>query len=233
MTGQKLCSLCGVQEPCGCVVSTLNAVVNEVIDLTFELKAQWKRTYEFHESIGKRMLSLEQMCKADAEVAKDIIFEGARHNEEIRQVRSENDTHCGAISVLESQIKKINEVISKDGLIDRQQINEVVESFKSLRSWLNGKFNDIHDWERVMTEGSSSLVVRLDKIEKHIKVNNNIELGNLERINAIEECINRITEDDMKSGRQPYKCPICNGLGTSQTDMETCNGCDDRGIVWG
>jgi len=277
MKEQKLCSSCGQQEPCGCVVSTLNAVVNEVIDLTFELKAQWKRTYEFHESIGKRMLTLEGAYKADAEVARDIIFEGARRSEEIRQIKSENDTHCGAISALESKVKKIED-----------------------------KFKDIHDWERVMSEGVSSLVVRLDKLEGHYysdgdlsaihgqldnihkndkftdnEINNlliriktiedfigqnyNANLGNIrerilevqgvcihnngvlceditafeKRLGEAEECIKRITEDDMKAGRKPYKCPVCDsegyvkGISNNIAWGHRCYTCEGKGIVWG
>lgn len=185
---KEICNLCGQSVPCGCVLSTLNSVVNEVINLNFELKAQWKRTYTFHESLGKRMLELEQAYKADGEVARDIIFEGARRSEEIRRVASECETHCGAILSLENQVKNIKE-----------------------------KFKDIHDWEKVMSEGTSSMVVRLDKLERHFS-------GDYQLV---------------ASTKRPHKCPICDGKGywsRSENNMACggrCDTCEAKGIVWG
>ena len=57
--------------------------------------------------LNERMDKLDEAYKADAEVAKDIIFEGARRNEELRQIKSENETHCGAILTLEKQVKEL------------------------------------------------------------------------------------------------------------------------------
>jgi len=59
--------------------------------------------------LKERIKQLEEAYKADALVAKDIIFDGARRNEEIRNIKSEADMHCGAISVLEDKVKQIQE----------------------------------------------------------------------------------------------------------------------------
>lgn len=254
---KEICNLCGQSVPCGCVLSTLNSVVNEVINLNFELKAQWKRTYTFHESLGKRMLELEQAYKADGEVARDIIFEGARRSEEIRRVASECETHCGAILSLENQVKNIKE-----------------------------KFKDIHDWEKVMSEGTSSMVVRLDKLENNMKIDTYVGADQfLNRIKTIEDFISQNYEVDMGSIRErilevqgvcihnngvlcediysfekrldklerhfsgdyqliastkrPHKCPICDGKGywsRSENNMACggrCDTCEAKGIVWG
>jgi hypothetical protein len=53
------------------------------------------------DSLKERVVKLEEAYDADSEVAKDILFEGARQNEEIRQIKSECDLHCDAILVLE------------------------------------------------------------------------------------------------------------------------------------
>ena len=33
--------------------------------------------------------------------------------------------------------------------------------------------------------------------------------------------------------KKPYKCPLCDGVGTPFTAPTSCKGCDDDGIVWG
>lgn len=229
MTEKKLCSSCGQEEPCGCVISTLNSVVNEVIDLTFEIKAQWKRTYEFHESIGKRMLTLEGEYKADSKFAKETI-------------------------------------------------------------------KNIHEWENTLTQGCSTLVKRLDKLENNIKISSYVEMGNLlDRIKIIEDFIGQNYNADMGNIRErvlevqgvcihnngvlcedisnielavnsmeqeisciftslkgietqlmgkpfqlkPHKCPVCDsegyvkGIENNIAWGHRCYTCEGKGIVWG
>src|SRR5882724_8476941 len=59
-----------------------------------------------------RIDRLEAAYKADAEVAKDIIYTSAKCNEEVRQIKSECDTHCGAILSLEQWRDSFKEVIN-------------------------------------------------------------------------------------------------------------------------
>ncbi len=58
------------------------------------------------------------------------------------------------------------------------------------------------------------------------------------RMDALEELVNRITEDDMRMGKKPHKCPICLGTGwrkglEGEMSYVPCDPCDNEGIVWG
>lgn len=66
------------------------------------------------------------------------------------------------------------------------------------------------------------------------------------RLILMEENINRIAEDDMKSfNKKPYRCPICYGDGEIELTaielivrnkgmkFKNCHGCEAKGIVWG
>jgi|SRR5215208_2876951 len=66
------------------------------------------------------------------------------------------------------------------------------------------------------------------------------------RLIRVEECVNRITECDMKaSDRKPYRCPVCYGDGQIELmaieliavnkgcKFKKCHGCDSKGVVWG
>ncbi len=76
------------------------------------------------------------------------------------------------------------------------------------------------------------------------------KIHNLEKvINTHAECINRITEDNMKAGKKPYICPGCYGYGrilkqAAKDDFDamlragldtvkTCTPCEGKGIIWG
>lgn len=70
---------------------------------------------------------------------------------------------------------------------------------------------------------------------------------------SIDKTINMITEDDMKAGKKPYKCPVCDGTGNiykgcfhsaqdrffgwkvDQAGMayKECESCEGKRIVWG
>lgn len=53
------------------------------------------------------------------------------------------------------------------------------------------------------------------------------------RINAIEEIVSHITQDDMRAmRRRPHRCPLCEGNSFSVGEL-SCKGCHDTGIVWG
>lgn len=87
---------------------------------------------------------------------------------------------------------------------------------------------------------------RIEKLEKSDhderisdleKIDGEVRLINLEKaIDRIAEVVKRIHEDDMKSGKKPHKCPVCEGQGgtfCSGTMDESCYPCDGNGIVWG
>lgn len=58
-------------------------------------------------SLENKVDSLNKAYHHDSDVARDIIFEGARANEKIRQIESDCDQHCGAISVLERKVEAL------------------------------------------------------------------------------------------------------------------------------
>ena len=118
--------------------------------------------------------------KADAEVAKDIIFEGARRNEELRQIKSENETHCGAILTLEKQVKELmNNMKRAEGHIYSAGDNGA----------LNGRIENLEKNDNFY-ENQRSL------LEKRI-----IEL---ERFQEISHHEYRMTINK----KAPYKCPV-------------------------
>ncbi len=52
------------------------------------------------------------------------------------------------------------------------------------------------------------------------------------RINELEEYINKLTQDGMLLGYKPHKCPVCLGKGELFHGI-TCTPCEGEGIVWG
>lgn len=66
-----------------------------------------------------------------------------------------------------------------------------------------------------------------------------------ERLKKLEEDIKRITEDNMKVGRKPHRCPICDGEGKLiinnnevllsypiQYKTKNCHVCKGEGVLW-
>lgn len=62
------------------------------------------------------------------------------------------------------------------------------------------------------------------------------------RLEKLEEIIQRIYEDDMKAGRKPHKCPVCDGVAINceigkihglPIKSNKCHACEGKGIVWG
>ncbi len=62
--------------------------------------------------IDERLKKLEKAYKADAEVAKDIIFAGGQRSQQLREMKSDYDIHCEAISNLEDEVKKLKDSLS-------------------------------------------------------------------------------------------------------------------------
>jgi len=85
----------------------------------------WQRGCEVQMlNLQKCNRELEKAYQADAQVAKDIIFEGARRNEEIREIKSECEIHCGAITCLESKVKELEkrlEALEKNKYVQQVQ----------------------------------------------------------------------------------------------------------------
>lgn len=78
----------------------------------------------------------------------------------------------------------------------------------------------------------NSLDKRIDSIERRLTDKNEWFDYQEQRINELEEILNRITQDDMLAGRKPFKCPTCLGTGQPHQDGY-CISCDSKGIVWG
>ena len=65
------------------------------------------------------------------------------------------------------------------------------------------------------------------------------------KIIAILQTKTEEIEDEMKAGRKPHKCPVCDGCGNDKGTTESnpnfefcmkyasCNACEGKGIVWG
>lgn len=74
-------------------------------------------------------------------------------------------------------------------------------------------------------------IADLEKIEAEIR------LLNLEKaVDAIAERVTSIYKNDMKRGKKPHVCPLCEGQGgtmISGTIDEECWICDGERIVWG
>lgn len=100
---------------------------------------------------------------------------------------------------------KISGFISKDDEIHK--LNKTVECMQE----------QINDFIRLFTTCDQNL-------EKIIN----------ERLNKLEEITNSIMEDDIKCGRKPYKCPVCDGSGNFLLPpFKDCHGCNGKGTIWG
>jgi hypothetical protein len=136
-------------------------------------------------------------------------------------------------------IKEIHRVLNEhyhnifnrdpQGLKDRiNNIDSALQNhwqrYDANNKWLQERISELEKWKEVA-------------IEKNIQ--------DIQRIRDLEEITKRIHEDDMKSGRTPYKCPVCEGCGNDKgiirqnTDYEfcmqyaSCHSCEGEGIVWG
>lgn len=137
---------------------------------------------------GKLINQLEQAYQADAQVAKDIIYDGARRNEELRTVQSECDTHCGAITCLERKVEKlestnnnlpiITELLDRIGKLENK-INAEIFTRCSM-SILSGKNLDI-----------IKIIKDFEKLEAH--VNKLHDMINLDDRLTAKDVLDRLT----------------------------------------
>lgn len=95
----------------------------------------------------------------------------------------------------------------------------------------------LHEFKLHAIEWDKYHIRKVEALEKER------DLG-IERIKRLEEITNRITEDDMKAGRKPHKCPACDGKGKlifmnvslltynpAQYQTKICESCEGKGIV--
>lgn len=114
----------------GCLPCSIQSFVMRLDELAKKCETEWKMFYSSAEGLSKRMAKLEEAYKADAQVAKDIIFEGARRNEELRRVASDCDSHCGAITCLERKVEALEK--TNQQCFDANPIAKIYERFKEL-----------------------------------------------------------------------------------------------------
>jgi hypothetical protein len=124
----------------------------------------------------------------------------------------------------EHKIRQIDENRKISGRIDELQ-NNVANTINDSLDRIE-KLEDFHEkFKDVLKADINSVQQIMDGVYK--------------RLDELEECVNRITEDDMKVGRQPHKCPVCNGTtiipdfmsGNCILKNVDCQSCD-KGIVW-
>ncbi len=175
------------------------------------------------EKCFERMEKLEEAYKADAQVARDIIFEGARRNDEIRQIKSDCDSHCGAILELERWKKAAIE----------KNIQDVVR----LR-----ELENIQAETRLCRLESDRLGEQLDqKVWKFLT----------EKVDGLETEINVVRALGSRAfhPKKPHKCPVCEGKGIISTPdtirfdiviaqsekigWSACHACEGKGVLWG
>ncbi len=256
----------------------------------------------------ERIEKLEAAYQADAQVARDIIFEGARRNEAMRKISADFETHCEAILFLEQNVKGLLDDMKKtehyiygegdigalSGRIDNLEKNDKFDDHQrdmlEKRIFEVERFQDVTDLQYKQLKHNEVLLdikpqvesltlqhknmfewlERIDKIITTIpdfkETDHDERIHDLENINAesrlirleaynkmdegmtpsdlflrlcqLEEVVQLITEDDMKAGRKPHVCPICNGDGTYRENGiiyfgRSCNVCEGKGIVWG
>lgn len=147
------CDGCGVViNDCTCICNNFRKLYEMFSDLSIKSDQQWDLMYKTQDSLSKRMSKLEEAYQADAMVAKDIIFDGARRNEELRQVKSDCDSHCGAISVLEDKMKQ-----STEWMMDKQEklkflddgIDQVKDELSKEIGLLEARFRELERFQDV------------------------------------------------------------------------------------
>ena len=143
-------------------------------------------------------------------------------------------------------LKKIDKIALCDPEIVSKQIDDLFKSlkFNSLQcEALLSRIRKIEDKHKFL----ESNWVAIKRLEEDIKQFNEIDSSRLETINILiskisklEEITKRINEDDIKSGKIPYKCPVCQGMGKSNYALLSippiypiCPSCEGKGVIWG
>lgn len=135
---------------------------------------------------------------------------------------------------LEWHINKLYEMVNlKDGItacdiLCRLKILE--EKMDIHATSLNRKWN-----------ANSELSQRFIELERCIDfmkendVNRNTHY--LSQFERIDEILNLIKEGNMRDGRKPHKCPVCDGYGKILSliaqESNKCNACEGKGVIWG
>jgi hypothetical protein len=145
---------------------------------------------------------------------------------------------------LDCHINKLHEMIN---LEDRITASDVLCRLKVLEEKM-----DIHETSlNRKWIANSELSLRLAELERCIdwmKENdfnrNTYYLSQFKRIDeivsVIDEIVDIIPEDDMREGRKPHKCPVCDGIGKNcvigeirglPIKSDKCHSCEGNGIV--
>lgn len=229
---------------CSESIESCNCIWAAIRDLQKKTEDNWERIYKRDEAFGKRIIAIEEY------IGKMIIDK--------REINSDYELHCNAILKLEDDVKKLNEAISMENLEDKQTINTFEEKYKVQRDCLNQRVNKIEEQLKLYClSDHDERIHDLEKIEAEprlirLESENNMRQDTIacvdsayddackkidERLDKLEECIKRITEDDMKVFKKPFICPACNGYGKipdlSNMAHQICYPCNGEGIVWG
>lgn len=118
---------------------------------------------------------LKEAYNADTQVAKDIIFERAKQNEFIRELQSENDTHCGAIIVLEKQVKELMD--------NMKQAEAHIYSAGDI-SAIHGQLDNIMKNDEFTNNNMNNLLIRIKTIEDFINQNYQVDIAEFYKLNS-------------------------------------------------
>lgn len=154
-----------------------------------------------------------------------------------------------SIRILEARLKEIS-----DWMIEKQELfrylDERIEKLEARTLLMVDVAEDMRQWKWVHEQISrldlvissiesksnitimNDLLQRIEKLETHknYQIDENRKISR--HFDEIEEITKRITEDDMKAGRRPHKCPVCEGYGMVKVSS-ICPACEGKGIIWG
>ena len=120
---------------------------------------------------------------------------------------------------------------SCDNAMLHKMILDFGKSLYDFKKKTEFNFENIHEFERVMDEGCTQLVQRIEKLESTYQSDFEKTLEVLGRLDDIDKLVNG------NSYRRPHKCPICQGTGLfynfSTLVNEKCKSCEGKCIVWG
>ena len=175
--------------------------------------------------------------------------------------------HDDRINSLEDYMEMEDRMTASDVILRIEKIEDFHAAFKdSLKRDIEGQK---HLWENIIdrvnkleqsrnanSRSNEDLFGRLKIIEDFIGQNYKNDIEQLSQrishaqemifqndvtLGKHDECLQRIMEDDMKSGKIPHKCPVCDGDAVKgwyednglTRKIKTCASCEGTGIIWG
>lgn len=168
------------------------------------------------ELYSKKIGKLEDAYEADAQVARDIIFEGAKRNERQKD--------------LEERIKKL-EALNQQ-CFDANPISEIEKRFDENEMGLQSHYDSLLSLDKRITDVLEVCVKEDDFYGFRVEIRKNID--------EIQAQLDVIRKVGVKvNNKKPHPCPLCEGKGywhkieNNISCGGRCNTCEGKGIVWG